>query len=126
MCDKVQTAIEVIRTQKRKTLNKEETLMLFTQVVSDLSKQGEKMTNLEKEVTSLKEEMRGGFDEVNQKLRDVTDLIRDLKKPSLLQKIVLGENSKYFWFTIIVALLILGGLLGVPATSFNGILGLGG
>lgn len=126
MCDKVQTAIEVIRTQKRKTLNKEETLMLFTQVVSDLSKQGEKMTNLEKEVTALKEEMRGGFDEVNQKLRDVTDLIRDLKKPSLLQKIVLGENAKYFWFTIIVALLILGGLLGVPATSFNGILGLGG
>lgn len=126
MCDKVQTAIEVIRTQKRKTLNKEETLMLFTQVVSDLSKQGDKMTNLEKEVTSLKEEMRGGFDEVNQKLRDVTDLIRDLKKPSLLQKIVLGENAKYFWFTIIVALLILGGLLGVPATSFNGIIGLGG
>lgn len=126
MCDKVQTAIEVIRTQKRKTLNKEETLMLFTQVVSDLSKQGEKMTNLEKEVTALKEEMRGGFDEVNQKLRDVTDLIMDLKKPSLLQKIVLGENAKYFWFTVIVALLILGGLLGVPATSFNGILGLGG
>lgn len=126
MCDKVQTAIEVIRTQKRKTLNKEETLMLFTQVVSDLSKQGEKMTSLEKEVTALKEEVRGGFDEINQKLRDVTDLIRDLKKPSLLQKIVLGENAKYFWFAVIVALLILGGLLGVPATSFNGILGLGG
>lgn len=127
MCDKVQTALEVIKTQHtRRNLTKEETLMLFRQVVSDLSKQGEKMTNLEKEVSLIKEEMRGGFDEVNQKLRDVTDLIKELKKPSLLQRILLGENAKYFWITVIVALLILGGLLGVPTTGFNGILGLGG
>lgn len=126
MCENVQTALEVIKTQKNRTLTKGEIVVLFQQVVSDLSKQGEKMTNLEKEVSSMKEEMRGGFDELNQKLRDVTDLIRELKKPGLFQKIVLGENAKYFWTTVIVALLILGGLLGVPATSFNGILGLGG
>lgn len=120
MCDKVQTAIEVIRTQKRKTLNKEETLMLFTQVVSDLSKQGEKMTNIEKEVSLLKEEMRAGFAEIKSLIEERTHRI------SLFEKIMALSTHKYFWITLIITLLILGSLLGVPTTGFNGIISLGG
>lgn len=126
MCDKVRTAIELIKTQKKRTISKGEIVVLFQQVASDLGKQGERMTNLEKEVSCVKEEMRIGFDEVNKKLRDVTDLIRGLKRESLLQKILLGENAKYFWFAVIITLLIIGGILGVPATGFNGLISLGG
>lgn len=123
MCNKIKTAIEIIKTQKRKTLTKEELLMLFEKVIEDDSRMGERMTNLEKEFAALKEETKNGFDEVNKKLLEIAVLI---KEPSLFQKIVLGQNAKYFWFTVIVGLIILGGLLGVPATSFNGIIGLGG
>lgn len=123
MCEKARTAIEVIKTQKRKTLSKEETLMLFQKVIEDNTKMGDRMTNLEKRMASVEEEVRTGFDEVNQKLHELTEL---MKEPSLFQKIILGENAKYFWITVIVALLILGGLLGVPATGFNGLISLGG
>lgn len=113
MCDKVQTALEVIKTQKRKTLTKEETLMLFQQVVSDLSKQGEKMTNLEKEFVLLKEETRNGFDEVNSRLSEITELVKNSKK-SFWEKIpLLKEIPTWLWIIIWTALIIVGGVLGV-------------
>lgn len=123
MCDKVRTAVEVIKTQKRKTLSKEETLMLFQKVIEDNTKMGERMTNLEKRMASLEEETRHGFDEANQRLHELAQIMRE---PSLIQKILLGESAKYFWITVIITLLILGGLLGVPTTGFNGLISLGG
>lgn len=119
MCDKVRTALEVIKTQKNKSLTKGEIVILFQQVVSDLSKQGEKMTNLEKEVSALKEEMRAGF-------ADIKKLIEDKKTMTLFEMIMALSTHKYFWMTLIVFLLLLGGLLGVPTTGFNGLLSLGG
>lgn len=119
MCDKVRTALEVITTQKNKSLTKGEIVILFQQVVSDLSKQGEKMTNLEKEVSALKEEMRAGF-------ADIKKLIEDKKSMTLFEMIMALSTHKYFWMTLIVFLLLLGGLLGVPTTGFNGLLSLGG
>lgn len=119
MCDKVRTALEVIKTQKNKSLTKGEIVILFQQVVSDLSKQGEKMTNLEKEVSALKEEMRAGF-------ADIKKLIEDKKSMTLFEMIMALSTHKYFWMTLMVFLLLLGGLLGVPTTGFNGLLSLGG
>lgn len=119
MCDKVRTALEVIKTQKNKSLTKGEIVILFQQVVSDLSKQGEKMTNLEKEVSALKEEMRAGF-------ADIKKLIEDKKSMTLFEMIMALSTHKYFWMTLIVFLLLLGALLGVPTTGFNGLLSLGG
>ena len=113
MCDKVQTAIEVIRTQKRKTLNKEETLMLFQQVVSDLSKQGEKMTNLEKELSALKEETRNGFDEVNQRLHDVMEAIQNKPKTFWDRIPLLKDIPTWFWIILWTVVIIIGALLGV-------------
>lgn len=118
MCDKTKTAIEIIQAQPRKTLTKEETLMLFQKVIEDNEKIGVRMTNLEKRMETLETKMDAGF-------RDLRDLILK-KEHGLLYKILLGENAKYFWITIIITLLILGGLLGVPTTGFNGILSIGG
>lgn len=120
MCDKVRTAIEVIKTQRRKTLSKEETLMLFNQVIKDNEKMGERMTNLEKEVYLMKEEMRAGF-------ADIKKLIEERnKRLTLFEKIMALSTHKYFWLTIIVILLLVGGFFGVSPSGFNGILGLGG
>lgn len=118
MCDRVRTAIDVIKAQKRKTLTKEETLMLFQKVMEDSERMGERMTNLEKRMENIETKMEAGF-------KDLRDLILK-KERSLLYKILLGENAKYFWITVIVILLLLGGLLGVPTTGFNGILSIGG
>ena len=119
MCDKVKTALEVIKTQGKRALTKGEIVVLFQQVVSDLSKQGEKMTNLEKEVASLKDEMRAGF-------ADIKKLIEGNKGMTLFEKIMALSSHKYFWITIIITLLIIGGILGVSPTGFNNIISFGG
>lgn len=119
MCDKVRTAIEVIKTQRRKTLSKEETLMLFNQVIKDNEKMGERMTNLEKEVSLLKEEMRAGF-------ADIKKLIEENRRMSLFEKIMALSTHKYFWITLIITLLIIGGIFGVQPSGFSNILTFGG
>lgn len=113
MCDKVRTAIELIKTQKKRTISKGEIVVLFQQVASDLGKQGERMTNLEKEVSCVKEEMRHGFDEVNQKLNDVMLAIKT-KEKTLWDRIpLLGQIPSWFWIILWTVILIIGGLLGV-------------
>lgn len=113
MCDKVRTAIELIKTQKKRALTKGEIVVLFQQVASDLGKQGERMTNLEKEVSSVKEEMRQGFDEVNQRLHEVMDAIRNKEKTFWDRIPLLGQIPTWFWIILWTVVLIIGGLLGV-------------
>lgn len=113
MCDKVRTAIELIKTQKKRTISKGEIVVLFQQVASDLGKQGERMTNLEKEVSCVKEEMRHGFDEVNKKLNDVMLAIKT-KENTFWDRIpLLKEIPTWFWIILWSVVLICGGLLGV-------------
>lgn len=113
MCDKVRTAVEVIKTQKRKTLTKEETLMLFQKVIEDNSKMGDRMTNLEKEVALLKEETRHGFDEVNQRLHEVMEAIKNKPKTFWERIPLLKEIPTWFWIILWTIVLIFGALLGV-------------
>ena len=119
MCQNVRSAIDVIKVQKRKTLTKEETLMLFTKFIEDSEKMGERMTNLEKRMETLESKMDAGF-------ADIKKLIEENRPLSLFDKIVLLKDQKLFWVFLIVALLVLAGLLGVPTTGFNGILNIGG
>lgn len=119
MCERARTAIEVIQSQKRKTLTKEETLMLFQKVIEDSEKMGVRMTNLEKRMEVLENKMDAGFKKLER-------IITKKEEHGLIYKILLGQNAKYFYITLIVALLLLGGLLGVPTTGFNGILNIGG
>ena len=113
MCDKVRTAIELIKTQKKMTISKGEIVVLFQQVASDLGKQGERMTNLEKEVSAVKEEMRQGFDEVNQRLHEVMDAIKNKEKTFWDRIPLLKEIPTWFWIILWSVVLICGGLLGV-------------
>lgn len=113
MCDKVRTAIELIKTQKKRALTKGEIVVLFQQVASDLGKQGERMTNLEKEVSAVKEEMRQGFDEVNQRLHEVMDAIKNKEKTFWDRIPLLKEIPTWFWIILWSVVLICGGLLGV-------------
>lgn len=112
MCEKVETALQMVK--QRKNLTKGEIVMVFQQVVSDLKSQGERMTNLEKEVSSLKEETRHGFDELNQRIHELTELIKSEKKPTFWERIpLLKEIPTWFWIILWSVVLIIGGLLGV-------------
>ena len=113
MCDKARTAVEVIKTQRRKTLTKEETLMLFQKVIEDNSKMGDRMTNLEKEVALLKEETRHGFDELNQRLHEVMEAIKNRPKTFWERIPLLKEIPTWFWIILWTIVLIFGALLGV-------------
>lgn len=119
MCERIKTAIDVIKAQRRKTLTKEESLMLFEKVIEDNEKMGERMTNLEKRMESLESKMDAGF-------ADIKRLIEANKPLTVFEKIIALKDAKMFWITIIVLLLILAGLFGVPVTGFNGILNIGG
>jgi hypothetical protein len=113
MCQSVETALEVIKTQHKRTLTKGEIVVLFQQVVSDLSKQGEKMNNLEKELSALKEETRNGFDEVNQRLHDVMEAIRNKPKTFWDRIPLLKDIPTWFWIILWTVVIIIGALLGV-------------
>ena len=113
MCNGVETALEVIKTQHKRTLTKGENVVLFQQVVSDLSKQGEKMTNLEKELSALKEETRHGFDEVNQRLHDVMNAIQNKPKSFWDRIPLLKDIPTWFWIILWTVVIIIGALLGV-------------
>lgn len=98
MCDRTKTAIEVIKTQHRKTLTKEETLMLFEKVIEDNEK-------IAKRVESLEGKMDAGFAEIKELLT---------KKKSFWEKIpILKEIPLPVWlilWTIVTGLFC---LLGV-------------
>lgn len=93
--------------------------MLFQKVIEDNEKIGARMTNLEKRMEALETKMDAGFD-------DIKRLIEKNKPMTLFDKIMALQSHKMFWITVIVALLVLAGLLGVPTTGFNGILNIGG
>lgn len=112
MCDNVKAALEMVK--QRKNITKGEIVMIFQQVVNDLNKQGERMTNLEKEVSLLKEETKNGFDEVNQRLFELTELVKNDKKASFWERIpLLKEIPTWFWIILWTVVLIIGALLGV-------------
>lgn len=98
MCDRTKTAIEVIKSQHRKTLTKEETLMLFEKVIEDNEK-------IVKRVESLEGKVDAGFAELKELLT---------KKKSFWEKIpILKEIPLPVWlilWTIVTGLFC---LLGV-------------
>lgn len=110
MCQNVRSAIDVIKVQKRKTLTKEETLMLFTKVIEDNEKMGERMTALESTVQDVKIEVA----EVKSTVKTVLKLLEEMKKEK--KKTIwdrLKEMPKPFWITIWIILTGLFGWLGV-------------
>lgn len=117
MCQNVRSAIDVIKVQKRKTLTKEETLMLFTKVIEDSEKMGERMANFEKEIQDVKQAIRDTRQEVSDVNKVVNHILKILeekkkeKKKTFLEK--LKEMPKYFWITLWIIIIGLFSWLGV-------------
>lgn len=98
MCDRTKTAIDVIKSQHRKTLTKEETLMLFEKVIEDNEK-------IVKRVESLEGKVDAGFAEIKELLT---------KKKNFWEKIpILKEIPLPVWLILWTVVLITGALLGV-------------
>lgn len=111
MCQNVRSAIDVIKVQKRKTLTKEETLMLFTKVIEDSEKMGERLTNLEKTSQETKQEVS----DIKADVKIIKKLLEDNNKREKKKTIWdrLREMPKYFWITIWIILAGIFGWLGV-------------
>lgn len=120
MCENVKATLEILK-QKKSNLTKGEIVVVFQQVVNDLNKQGERMKNLEQNVEEMKLELSNVKTDVQKILLVVEDL-KKLREHGLLYKILLGENAKYFYITVMVALVVLAALFGVPASEFKGLL----
>lgn len=104
MCEKVKTALEMVK--QRKSLTKGEIVMVFQQVVDDLNKQGERMTNIEKRMESLEVKMDAGFAELKKLIEN--------KKVSFWDRIpLLKEIPTWFWIILWSVVMIIGGLLKV-------------
>ena len=54
MCNRTQTAVEMAKNKRQ--LGKGEIVIMFQQVAIDLAKQGERMSELEKQISDLKEQ----------------------------------------------------------------------
>ena len=125
MCDKVQTALDMVK--ERKSLTKGEVIMVFQKVAEDLRAQGERMTNLEKELSAFKEETRHGFDEVNSRLYELIELVKYNKKGSFWDKIpLLKDIPNLAWFLLIIVVCIIGSILGANLDFLTNALHIGG
>ena len=108
MCQNVRSAIDVIKTQSnRKTLNRQETIMLFEKVIEDSKQMGERMTELEHRVGNIESKLSivdGKIDNLN------SNIDRLLNKQSIFAtKLV---DNKWFWISIIVFMILVGSLFG--------------
>lgn len=126
MCEKTKAVLDILET-KKKALTKGEIMTVFKKVVEDNEKMGERMTSVEKRLTSLEQKTENGFKDMSDQFEKIKKLIEEKHRtPTLLETIVQLKDHKMFWICIIVFLLLVGSLLGVKTSGFNGILNLGG
>ena len=116
MCEKVKTALEMVK--QHKSLTKGEIVMVFQQVVDDLNKQGERMTNIERRMESLEVKMDAGFAELKKLIED--------KKVGFWDKIpLLKDIPNLAWILLIIICLLIGSVFGANV-DFVKYLGFGG
>ena len=116
MCQSVRSAIDVIKAQSnRKTLSRQETIMLFEKVIEDSQKMGDRMTELEHRVGNIENKLTvvdGKIDNLN------ANIDRLLNKQSIFAT-KLADN-KWFWISIIIFMLLIGSLLGANTDWIKG------
>lgn len=126
MCEKTKAVLDILETRK-KPLTKGEIMTVFKKVVEDSEKTGVRMTNIEKRMSSLEEKTDNGFKSMSEQFDSIRKLIEEKHRtPTLLETVVALKDHKMFWVFLIVFLLILGSLLGVKTSGFDGILHIGG
>ena len=116
MCQSVRSAIDVIKTQSnRKSLTRNEELMIFEKVIEDYKQMGERMTELEHRVGNIESKLTvvdGKIDNLN------ANIDRLLNKQSVFAT-KLADN-KWFWISIIIFMILIGSLLGVNTDWIKG------
>jgi len=116
MCQNVRSAIDVIKTQSnRKTLNRQETIMLFEKVIEDSKQMGDRMTELEHRVGNIENKLTvvdGKIDNLN------SNIDRLLNKQSVFAT-KLADN-KWFWISIIIFMILIGSMFGVNTDWIKG------
>ena len=116
MCQNVRSAIDVIKAQSnRKTLSRQETIMLFEKVIEDSKQMGERMTELEHRVGNIENKLTvvdGKIDNLN------ANIDRLLNKQSVF--VTKLADNKWFWISIIVLMLLIGSLLGANTDWIKG------
>lgn len=126
MCEKTKAVLDILETRK-KPLTKGEIMTVFKKVVEDSEKMGVRMTNIEKRMSSLEEKTDNGFKSMSEQFDSIRKLIEEKHRtPTFLETVVALKDHKMFWIFLIVFLLILGSLLGVKTSGFDGILHIGG
>ena len=126
-------ALEMLKSQPRKGGLTAGQIKLAEAQAADYKSQkgeikmlGERMTNLEKDVASLKEEQTRRFDNVEKQMDELKRLIIEHNNQTLFDKILALKDHKYFWITTIIGILVLAGLFGVPLSDFKGVFGIFG
>lgn len=100
MCEKVETALAMVR--GKKSLSKGEIIMVFQQVALDLGKQGEKIKMIEERITALEKRTDEGFVAISEQIKDLKRTIEDENK-SFIQKIpILKDMPTLFWILLII------------------------
>lgn len=116
MCQSVRSAIDVIKTQSnRKSLTRNEELMIFEKVIEDSKQMGERMAELEHRVGNIESKLTivdGKIDNLN------ANIDRLLNKQSIFAT-KLADN-KWFWISIIIFMILIGSLLGVNTDWIKG------
>ena len=106
MCENVKATLEILK-QKKSNLTKGEIVVVFQQVVNDLNKQGERMTNIERRMESLEAKMDAGFAEIKR-------LIENEQKATFWSKIpLLKEIPLPVWLILWTVVTAIFCLLGV-------------
>lgn len=119
MCERVRAAVDMLQEQKR-ALTKGEIVMVFRKVIDDLEQQGrqmgDRMTRLEEEVASLKQNVATGFAELKALIEK-----RNKTFPEKIKGLCTKEALP-FWFCVILIILGCFAVLGVPLTDWKGII----
>lgn len=125
MCNRTQTAVEMAKNKKQ--LGKGEIVVMFQQVAIDLAKQGDRMSELEKQISDLKEQTNNGFAKTDKVLAVVLERIDELqktidsqKKPTFWEKIpLLKEIPPLGWIALIIVSCLIAALFGVDLTPLT-------
>ena len=100
--------------------------MVFKKIIEDSEKMGERMTHFETRMDGLETRTTSIESKVDSAINKI-DMVAEIvskKQPTFFEKIMAFKDYKYFWFLIFIILGIIGSVLGVPLTSYTGLVNL--
>lgn len=119
MCQSTKTAIDILKSQKRKkTITKEEIIMVFEQVVKDSSANAEKVAQIEKDMSLVKTDIAV----VKNDLTEIKDILKSKNKSVWDRVPLLKEIPALAWLLLIVIVGTIGAVLGANMEWIGGVI----